>query len=142
MKIGIGSDHGGFELKQALIEHYKKKKMKFADYGTNSTELCDYPDVAKPVCKDVLSGKVDLGILICGAGIGMSIAANRNKGIRAALLYNEFAAQAAKEHNNANVLAFGGRTMSLPDVVRYIDIFLYAKYLGGRYIARNDKLDK
>ena len=141
MKIGIGSDHGGFELKQALIEHYKKKKNKFVDYGTNSEELCDYPDIARPLCKDVLGGKVDLGILICGAGIGMSMAANRYKGIRAALVYDTFAAQAAKEHNNANVLTFGGRTMSLPDVVRYIDVFLYAQYKGGNHIVRNEKLD-
>lgn len=141
MKIAIGSDHGGFELKQELIEYFKGSDIELVDEGTYSTDRCDYPDYARIVVDKVLKGEVDKGILICGTGIGMTLMANRFKGIRAALIYNEFAAQAAKEHNNANIMVFGGRTMSSEDVIRYIKIFNSAKYLGGTYEIRNEKLD-
>lgn len=141
MKIAIASDHGGFELKQGLIEHYKGRNLELVDEGTYDMERCDYPDYARKVVEKILKGEIDKGILICGTGIGMSLMANRFKGIRAALVYNEFCAQAAKEHNNANVLVFGGRTMSLEDVIRYIEIFNSAKYLDGTYEIRNNKLD-
>lgn len=138
MKIAIGADHGGFELKQKLIEHYGN----LADYGTNSLESVDYSDIANPLCEDILSGKIDLGILICGTGIGTSIAANRHKGIRAAILYSDFAAQMAKEHNNANIAVFGGRTMTFEEAVKRFDIFLKTKFEGGRHERRIEKLDK
>ncbi|MDR1694399.1 MAG: ribose 5-phosphate isomerase B [Lactobacillaceae bacterium] len=141
MKIAIGSDHGGFELKQELIEHYKGSDIELVDEGTYSLERCDYPDYARKVVDKVLKGEADKGILICGTGIGMTLIANRFKGIRAALLYSEFAAQAAKEHNNANIIVFGGRTMSKEDVIRYISIFNSVKYLDGTYEIRNKKLD-
>ena len=142
MKIVIGSDHGGFEMKQRVIEYYAAKGVQFVDMGTDSEELCDYKDISDPVCEKVLAGGGDFGILICGTGIGMSMAANRYKGIRAALVYNEFVAQSSKEHNNANVIIFGGRTMNFESVVRYIDVFNYAKFKGDRYIQRNEKLDR
>ncbi|MDR1025784.1 MAG: ribose 5-phosphate isomerase B [Lactobacillus sp.] len=142
MKIGIGSDHGGYQLKQALISHYASKNVKLIDYGTDSEESCDYPDIAEGVCNDMLNGKLDLAILICGAGIGMSIAANRHKGIRGAILYSDYVAKMAKEHNNANVVIFGGRTMSLEEAARRFDIFMETKYEGGRHKIRLDKLDR
>lgn len=141
-KIVIGSDHGGFELKEKLINYYKGKNIQFLDEGTYSAESCDYPDIADKVAEVVLSGKADLGILICGTGIGISIAANRHKGIRAAVLYDDFVAEMAHAHNNANVIVFGGRTMAFEDVVRRIDIFLKTKYEGGRHQKRLDKMDK
>lgn len=140
-KIVIGSDHGGFELKEKLINYYKAKNIQFLDEGTHSAESCDYPDIADKVAEVVLSGKADLGILICGTGIGISIAANRHKGIRAAVLYDDFVAEMAHAHNNANVIVFGGRIMAFEDVVRRIDIFLKTKYEGGRHQKRLDKLD-
>ncbi len=140
-KIAIGSDHGGFELKQQLINHYKNQGVNFIDLGTHSSDSCDYPDIADKMAESVLSKQVDLGILICGTGIGISIAANRHKGIRAAILYDDFTAEVARAHNNANIIAFGGRTMSFEDVVKRIDIFLHAQYEGGRHQRRLDKMD-
>lgn len=141
-KIAIGSDHGGFELKQKLIEHYKKQGINLIDEGTCSSESCDYPDIADKMAESILNKWVDLGILICGTGIGISIAANRHKGIRAAILYDDFSAEMACAHNNANIMVFGGRTMKFEDVVKRIDIFLKTKYEGGRHQLRLDKLDK
>jgi RpiB/LacA/LacB family sugar-phosphate isomerase len=138
MKIGIGADHGGFELKQALIGHYGN----LVDYGTDSSDSCDYADIANAVCQDILSGALDLAVLVCGTGIGISIAANRHKGIRAALLYSDFAAEMARRHNNANIAVFGGRTMSAEEAIRRFDLFLAAKFEGGRHERRIEKLDK
>lgn len=140
-KIAIGSDHGGFELKQQLINHYKNQGLNLIDMGTRSSDSCDYSDIANEMADSILSGQVDLGILICGTGIGISIAANRHKGIRAAILYDDFTAEVARVHNNANIIAFGGRTMRFEDVVKRIDIFLHAQYEGGRHQRRIDKLD-
>lgn len=141
-KIAIGSDHGGFELKQKLVEHYKNQGLYLIDEGTCSAESCDYPDIADKMAESILNKQVDLGILICGTGIGISIAANRHQGIRAALLYDDFSAEMAHAHNNANIMVFGGRTMKFEDVVKRIDIFLKTKYEGGRHQLRLDKLDK
>ena len=137
MKIAIGADHGGFDLKEKLKLHYPD----LIDLGTFSHESCDYPDIAKAMNAKILSGEADLGILICGTGIGISIAANRYKGIRAAILYDDFVAEMAHQHNNANVIVFGGRTMAEDDVLRRIDIFLKTKYEGGRHDRRLAKLD-
>ena len=139
MKIVMGSDHAGYELKEALKTHYQNLKM--ADLGTYDAESVDYPDMAQKMAHAVLSKMADLGILICGTGIGISIAANRFKGIRAALIYSQDAARLAKEHNNANVLVFGGRTMAVDDVIKYIDTFMQSTYQGGRHQRRLDKLD-
>lgn len=141
-KIIIGSDHGGFELKEKLIAYYQEKGIVLEDEGTHSTESCDYPDIANKVAAKILNGEADLGILICGTGVGISIAANRHKGIRAAILYDDFTAEMARVHNNANVMVFGGRTMKFEDVVKRIDIFLSKKFEGGRHERRLSKLDK
>lgn len=139
MKIVIAADHGGFELKEQIKKHYRN--LQFTDLGTNSTESVDYPDIAKSLAKEITSKKAELGILICGTGVGISIAANRYKGIRAALVYNQEVARLVKQHNNANVLVFGGRTMPVDDVIKYIDTFLQTEYEGGRHQKRLDKLD-
>lgn len=142
MKIAIASDHGGFELKQKLIEYYAKQGVALDDLGTHTTESCDYPLIARKMTDAILSGRAENGILICGTGIGISIAANRVKGIRAALLYNEEVAHLAKEHNNANIAVFGGRMQKFEDVVRYLDIFLRAEFEGGRHLRRINELDE
>lgn len=139
MKIAIAADHGGFELKEVIKAHYKA--LEFIDLGTYSADAVDYPDYGRKMAQTVLEKKADLGILICGTGIGISIAANRYKGIRAALLYSIEAAQLAKAHNNANIIVFGGRTMAVDDVIKRIDTFLQTSYEGGRHQRRLDKLD-
>lgn len=141
MKIAIAADHGGFELKESLKKHYDKKGINLIDRGTFSPDSVDYPDVAELMVKKILDSSVDLGILICGTGIGISIAANRHHGIRAAILYDDFVAKVAKEHNNANIVVFGGRTMTLEESVKRFDIFLKAKYEGGRHDRRLCKMD-
>ena len=142
MNIAIASDHGGFELKEQLIEYYAKKGINLQDLGTHSTESCDYPLIARKMTDAILNKQADLGILICGTGIGISIAANRVKGIRAALLYNAEVARLAKQHNNANIVVFGGRTQKFEDVVLYLDAFLNAEFEGGRHLRRIGELDE
>ena len=139
MKIAIAADHGGYELKEALKKHYAA--LNLVDLGTFSPQSVDYPDIANKMAQEILTHRADLGILICGTGVGISIAANRHKGIRAALIYSREVARLAKEHNNANVLVFGGRTMALNDVIDYIDTFLSAQFEGGRRQNRLNKLD-
>lgn len=141
MKIVAAADHGGFEMKNQIVENLRKQGFAVEDLGTNSADSVDYPDFAEKATAKVLAGQADLGILVCGTGIGISIAANRNKGIRAAILYDDYVAKVAREHNNANVLCFGGRTMSTEDVLRRIGIFLKAAYEGGRHDRRLCKLD-
>ena len=141
MKIVAAADHGGFEMKNQIVEDLRKQGFAVEDLGTNSADSVDYPDFAEKATAKVLAGQADLGILVCGTGIGISIAANRHKGIRAAILYDDYVAKVAREHNNANVLCFGGRTMSTEDVLRRIGIFLKAAYEGGRDDRRLCKLD-
>lgn len=142
MKIAIASDHGGFELKQKLLEYYAQRGTNLVDLGTYSSESCDYPLIARKMTDAVLSGNADWGILVCGTGIGISIAANRVKGIRAALLYNAEVARLAREHNNANIAVFGGRMQNFEDVVKYLDIFANTQFEGGRHLRRISELDE
>ena len=141
MKIVAAADHGGFEMKNQIVEDLRKQGFAVEDLGTNSADSVDYPDFAEKATAKVLAGQADLGILVCGTGIGISIAANRHKGIRASILYDDYVAKVAREHNNANVLCFGGRTMTTEDVLRRIGIFLKAAYEGGRHDRRLCKLD-
>jgi ribose 5-phosphate isomerase B len=142
LKIAIAADHGGFEAKQTLIEHFKTQGVVLEDLGTYDTNSVDYPDYADKMATHILKGYADFGILICGTGIGISIAANRHNGIRAALLYDDFSAEMAKRHNNANVIVFGGRTMRTDDMIHRIGIFMNASFEGGRHQNRLNKLDK
>lgn len=126
MKIGIGSDHAGFNRKTEIIDYLTKKGYEVVDFGADSVDRVDYPDYAKIVADAVVDHKVEAGVLICGTGIGMSIAANKVKGIRAAHVFDELTARLAKEHNHANVIAFGGRNQTLQESKVIVDAYLTA----------------
>ena len=136
----IRSDHGGFELKGHIIEHLKEKGIEVKDFGTYSEASVDYPDCAKPVCKAVLDGECECGILICGTGIGISMAANKFKGIRAALCGDVFSAKMSKEHNNANIICMGGRVLGRELANMIVDTYLEAEFQGGRHADRIKKI--
>lgn len=137
--ILIASDHGGFELKKGIIEYFKKKDINYLDLGTDSDFSVDYPDYGIKLGEEYIKGNYEFGIVICGTGIGISIAANKVKGIRAALVYDSNTAMLAKQHNNANVIALGGRTTKLEDAIKYISIFRETKY-EQRHQQRIDKI--
>lgn len=139
MTIAIGNDHAGITLKFEIIDYLQSKKISVMNLGTDEDISVDYPDYASKVATHVLNKKVDLGILICGTGIGMSIAANKFKGIRAANIYDEQTARLAKEHNFANVITFGARTHTKLQVFRLIDVFLDTKF-EERHQQRIDKI--
>ncbi len=136
----IGSDHAGLSLKNALIPVLRQEGWTIEDLGTDSKDSCDYPDFAHAVCAHVLEHDA-FGILICGTGIGMSITANRHKGIRAALCTHEFHARATREHNNANVLCLGERVTAPGLAVELAKIFLSTEYAGGRHQKRIEKIE-
>jgi len=136
----VGSDHGGYELKTAILELLQKKLVEYTDFGTNSSASVDYPDFAAKVADAVSSGEAQLGILICGTGIGMSISANKFPGVRAALVHDEFTAQMAREHNNANILVMGGRVLTPEQGKKLVEIWLDTKFEGGRHQKRLDKI--
>lgn len=136
MKIALGCDHGGLEIKNAIIEDLKAKGIDYTDFGTSSAESVDYPVYAKKVCAAVQSGEHTLGILCCGTGIGMSMTANKQKGIRAAVLSDEFCAEMTRRHNNANVLCLGGRVIDCEKAVRLAEIFVNTPFDGGRHEKR------
>src|SRR5699024_703308 len=142
MKIGIGSDHGGFELKEEIKKHLKEKDIEYIDYGTNSTESVDYPDYGEAVGRAVADKEVDRGIVICGSGIGISIAANKVKGIRCALCSDSFSAKLSRAHNDANVLALGGRITGSVLALDIVDTFIEGEFEGERHSRRTEKLDK
>lgn len=140
MKIAIASDHGGFALKNILKQHLQEAGYEVSDCGTDSEESCDYPDFAEKACRQVQSGGVSLAVLICGTGIGMSIAANKMKGIRAALCHDEFSARFARAHNDANVLALGARVVGPGLAGSILDVFLTGQFEGGRHERRLRKI--
>lgn len=140
MKIAIGSDHGGFELKQGLIPFLQGRDIDVADAGTYSADSVDYPDFAEAVALLVVHGEADAGIVICGTGIGISIAANKVPGVRAALVTSPEMAALAKQHNNANILALGGRILVLETAEACVTAWLDAEYEGDRHQRRLDKI--
>lgn len=135
-KVFIASDHAGFSLKQVLVQHLQEKGHDVVDLGPEQAVSCDYPDSAFKVTDKVLSTEESFGILICGTGIGMSMAANRVKGIRAALATCEFHARACREHNNANILCLGERVTGSGVAMDLADIFLETEFLAGRHLRR------
>ena len=139
MKIAIGADHGGFELKQALVAKLNEMDHEVIDMGTDSAASVDYPEFADQVCGQVLDGKVQFGILVCGTGIGMSMAANKYRGIRAALCDNEYSARMSREHNNANVLCLGDRVLGKGLAESIVEVWLSSSFEGGRHQRRVDK---
>ena len=138
----IGADHGGFELKQALIEMLSKNAdIRVEDKGTYSLDSVDYPDIADNVTAAIQANPAAVGVLCCGSGIGISMRANRHKGIRAALVHSVETAQLSKQHNNANILCLGGRTTSIEDATQYVQAWLDTAFEGDRHERRIKKLD-
>ena len=136
-KIAIGCDHAGFAIKGAVIDHVKSRGFDCIDVGTYSAYSCHYPTYAEAVCQKILGGECELGILICGTGIGMSMAANKHKGIRAACCSDTFSARLTREHNDANVLCFGERVVGVGLAIDLVDAFLDAEYLNnGNHVTR------
>jgi len=140
MRIAIGSDHGGFDLKGEIIRHLQGKGVEVEDCGTYSTDSCDYADFAEKVTDEVISKKSDYGILVCGTGIGIGIAANKVPGIRAALCSDTFSAHATREHNDANILTLGQRVVGAGLALDIVDIFLNTEFQGGRHAIRVNKI--
>lgn len=140
MKIAIGCDHAGFKLKNEVIEHLKSKGLELKDFGTYSEESCNYPDFAERVAEAVAAKEYTFGILICGTGIGIGIAANKVPGIRAALCSDTFSAHATREHNDANILAMGARVVGGGLALDIVDTFLQAEFMGGKHQKRIDMI--
>ena len=138
--IALACDHGGYVLMQAVKKHLDELGLAWRDFGTYTDESCDYPDYAAPAARAVASGECDRGILICGTGIGMSIAANKIPGIRAATCSDCFSAEATRQHNDANMLAMGARVLGEGLALKIVDIFLTTPFMGGRHQRRIDKI--
>lgn len=142
MIMAVGSDHAGYEMKEQLIKHLEERGIEVVNYGTDSTASCDYPDYAKKVAHAVADKSAELGLLVCGTGIGMSLCANKIKGIRAAVLSDEFSAQATREHNDANILCLGARVVDLEKAIKLLDIFVDTPFSQGEnHVRRISKLE-
>lgn len=139
-KIALGSDHGGFELKEIIKKFLEGKGIPYEDYGCYSLESVDYPDIAFTVAEAVAAGKHPFGILVCGTGIGMSIAANKVKGIRAALAGDCYSARMARDHNNSNILVLGGRVVGQELALEIVNAYLNAEFTAGRHQGRINKI--
>ncbi|GAB1475816.1 ribose 5-phosphate isomerase B [Bacillota bacterium] len=142
MKLALAADHGGYELKEIIKEHLSKRDdIELLDIGTHSEESVDYPEFGKACALLVAAGEADKGIVFCGTGIGISIAANKVKGIRCALVTNVFMAEMSRKHNDANMLALGGRVLSVEEAVSIVDVWLSTDFEGGRHQRRVDLLE-
>ena len=140
MKLAIGSDHGGLSLKEDVKAYLDSRKIAYEDFGTYSSDSCDYPRIAEKVCKAILSGQFDRGILVCGTGVGMSISANKFKGIRAVVCSEPYSAIFARRHNNANVLCMGGRVVASGLAALIVEGWLNANFEGERHQRRVDMI--
>jgi ribose 5-phosphate isomerase B len=140
MKIAYGTDHAAAGVREKIIEHLKSKGHEVIDYGSDSADSCDYPDFASQVARAVSEGTVERGILSCGTGIGMSITANKFKGVRAAVVHDEYTATVSRSHNDANVLCIGARVLSAEQMIAFIDIWLTLNSEGGRHERRVQKI--
>ena len=141
MKISLASDHAGYAYKEEIKKYLEKKGHELVDCGTYSLESCDYPIFAKEAAKKVANKEVDFGILVCSSGEGIAIAANKVKGVRAGIAYNDDVARLMRQHNNANMIAFGASFMKLEDVLRRVDIFLATDFEGGRHERRVNEIE-
>lgn len=140
--IALGSDHGGFELKQTIKEWLDEQKIAYTDMGSFTMESVDYPEIAESVAQAVQSGEYEKGILICGTGLGMSIAANKFKGIRASCCSDCFSAKLTRQHNDANILCLGGRVVGPGLAIMMVDLFLHTEFEGGRHQKRLDMISE
>lgn len=142
MKVAIGSDHGGLILKDAVIKHLQSKGYDVKDFGTYTEDSCDYPDYALKVSEAIVDGEFELGVLICGTGLGISIAANKVRGIIAAPVSDTFSAEMARKHNNANIIALGARVVGEGLALKIIDAFFDSEFEAGRHALRVGKIKK
>ena len=142
MKIALGCDHGGLEHKNAIGEFLKEQGFEIVDFGIYEQVSVDYPDIAKKVCESIQNGETERGILVCGTGIGMSIAANKYKGIRAAACSEHFSAKFTRLHNNSNVLCLGGRVIGVGTALELAELFVKTEFEGGRHQKRIDKISE
>lgn len=142
MKLVVGADHGGYLLKNEIAEYLEKEGVEVIDVGCFSEDSVDYPDYAHLLCEKIISGEAGAGILVCGTGIGMAIACNRKKEIRAANCHDVYTAQMSKEHNNANVLTLGARVISEKKALEIVKAWLEAEFTGGRHIRRIEKFNQ
>jgi len=140
MNVAVGSDHAGYDLKREIIQYLKTKNIDFTDFGVIDKVRSDYPDYGVKVGKAVASGEFEKGIVVCGTGIGISIAANKVKGVRAAVCTSEYMAEMARKHNDANIIAFGGRTTTIDYAIRMLDVFFDTEFEGGRHCKRVEKI--
>ena len=140
MKIGIGNDHAALEMKNQVMEYLEEKGYEVINYGTNTPESCNYPEFGEKVGRAVVSGEVDCGILICGTGVGISLAANKVKGVRAVVCSEPYSAKLSKQHNNTKILAFGARVVGIELAKMIIDEWLGAEFEGGRHQTRVDMI--
>lgn len=140
MTIAIGSDHGGFGMKQEVIKYLESKGFAVKDFGTYSTDSCDYPDYGEAAARAVASGECEKGIVVCTTGVGISICANKVKGIRCALCSEPYSAEMTRRHNNANMLALGGALIGVNMMQQIVDTFLSTEFEGGRHQRRVDKM--
>jgi ribose 5-phosphate isomerase B len=140
MSIAVASDHAGFELKKQILDYFAQQNIACKDLGTFTDQRVDYPDFGVMAAREVVAGNYSFGIIICGTGIGISISANKINGARAALCCNEYMAEMARKHNNANILALGGRTTTIDIAVRIIEVFLHTDFAGGRHAERVAKI--
>ena len=140
--IGVGCDHGGFNIKTAVIEYLKKEGIEFEDVGTFNTDSINYAPIAAKIAHGVADGKYEKGLLFCGTGIGMSLAANKVKGIRAACCSDAFSAEFTRRHNDANILCLGGRVVDEKKAVQLVDLFLHTPFEGGRHAERIAEIAK
>lgn len=141
MKIVIGNDHAGYKAKLEVIAYLNNKGIETINVGTDSEDSCDYPDFAHAVGKKVVSGEANFGVVICGSGEGISIAANKVPGVRCGIAYNDEVAKLMRQHNNANVISFGARFMTVEEIIHRIDIFLETPFEGGRHANRVAKIE-
>ena len=140
MKIAIGCDHGGLEHKNAFAEHLRERGFEVEDFGIYELKSVDYPEIAEKLCKSIVDGENELGILVCGTGIGMSLVANKVKGIRAAAVSEHFSAKYTRLHNNSNILCLGGRVIGVGTALELADIFVDTQFEGGRHQRRVDMI--
>jgi ribose 5-phosphate isomerase B len=140
MKIAIGSDHGGYLLKENITRYLNKRKVGFKDFGAYSEESVDYPDIGRKVAKAVASKKFKFGILVCGTGLGMAMVANKVRGVRAAVCHNVYTAKMSRAHNDANILSLGGRVLKKALAKKIVDAFLRTPFEGGRHLRRVRKI--
>jgi len=141
-RVALSSDHGGYQLKTELAEYLRSKNYEIIDLGTNNGESVDYPEYAAKAAMSILNGESDCAIVLCGSGIGISITANKFKGIRAALCFDSYTAKMCRMHNDANMMALGGRITTIDRAKDMADLFLETDFEGGRHKRRVDKIDK